>query len=96
MFDKALYQAPVGLNELDPIEIEIEDPESVSIHAGDLEIEIGKEEEDFGANLAEGMDESELATIADDLLSDFQSDIDSRKDWDANLCRWDSTFRFED
>jgi hypothetical protein len=41
--DKALNQAPLGLSEMvedmEPaIEIEIEDPESVSIKAGDLEI----------------------------------------------------------
>jgi hypothetical protein len=76
MLDKALYQAPVGLSELgdETLEIEIVDPESVLL---DIEIE----EEDFGANLAEGMSESELANIADDLLGDFQSDIDARKDW---------------
>jgi hypothetical protein len=76
MLDKALYQAPVGLSDLDEaiLEIEIVDPESVLL---DIEIE----EEDFGANLAEGMNESELASIADDLLGDFQSDIDARKDW---------------
>jgi len=77
MLDKALYQAPVGLSELEDetFDIEIIDSDSIS---DDLDIEI---EEGFGANLAEGMDESELALIADDLLADFQSDIDSRKDW---------------
>ena len=75
MLDKALYQAPVGLSELgdETLEIEIIDSDS-----NDLDIEI---EDDFGANLAEGMSGSELANIADDLLGDFQSDIDARKDW---------------
>ena len=65
-FDKALYQAPLGMGstEMEPdIEIEIEDPESVSIGLGDLEIEIepGKDEtDDFDANLAEFMDDNEL------------------------------------
>jgi len=75
MLDKALYQAPVGLSELDDETFEIEIIDSDSI-ADDLEIE-----DDFGANLAEGMSGSELANIADDLLGDFQSDIDARKDW---------------
>jgi hypothetical protein len=75
MLDKALYQAPVGLSDLGDETLEIEIIDSVS---DDLDIEI---EDDFGANLAEGMSESELATIADDLLGDFQSDIDARKDW---------------
>ena len=42
--DKAMYQAPQGLPELQTMEIEIEDPESVKIHAGDIDIEIEKEE----------------------------------------------------
>jgi hypothetical protein len=86
-FDKALYQAPQGLDsmeDMDGIEIEIEDPESVSIGLGDIEIDIepGKDEtDDFDANLAEFMEESELQELAGDLLSDFDDDIDARKDW---------------
>ena len=86
-FDKSLYQAPLGMGstETEPdIEIEIEDPESVSIGLGDLEIEIepGKEEDDdFNANLAELMEDNELQELAGDLLSDFDDDIDARKDW---------------
>jgi hypothetical protein len=40
--DKALYQAPVGMMESQEpdIEIEIEDPESVKIGIGGLEVEI--------------------------------------------------------
>ena len=86
-FDKSLYQAPLGMgsSEAEPdIEIEIEDPESVSIGLGDLEIEIepGKEEDDdFNVNLAELMEDNELQELAGDLLSDFDDDIDARKDW---------------
>lgn len=75
-FDKALYQAPTGL----PIEIEIEDPESVAIGIGGLEIVLDKEEKEKD-NLAEDMDPKELATLASDLCSDFEDDISSRKDW---------------
>ena len=86
-FDKALYQAPQGLDsmeDMDGIEIEIEDPESVSIGLGDIEIDIepSKDEtDDFEANLAEFMEESELQELAGDLLSDYEDDIDARKDW---------------
>jgi hypothetical protein len=85
--DKALYQLPVGMDEAlmeaEPIEIEIEDPESVSIGIGDLEISLEKDEEDdeFSKNLAEDMATDELESLAGDLLGDFQDDIDSRKDW---------------
>jgi hypothetical protein len=86
--DKALNQAPLGLSEMvedmEPaIEIEIEDPESVSIKAGDLEIEIEKEDMDdeFNENLAENLDDDVLVELAGDLIGEYQSDIDSRKDW---------------
>jgi hypothetical protein len=86
--DKALNQAPLGLNEMvedmEPaIEIEIEDPESVSIKAGDLEIVLEKEDMDdeFNDNLAENLEDDILTELAGDLLGEYQSDVDSRKDW---------------
>jgi hypothetical protein len=86
--DKALNQAPLGLSEMvedmEPaIEIEIEDPESVSIKAGDLEIVLEKEDMDdeFNENLAENLDDDVLTELAGDLIGEYQSDIDSRKDW---------------
>jgi hypothetical protein len=86
--DKALYAAPLGMPadaEEDGIEIEIEDPEAVHIKAGDLEIDIepGEEdEEDFNANLAEEMDESELQSLVSEILDDVRNDLSSRKDWE--------------
>lgn len=86
--DKALYQLPVGMSEdvleAEPIEIEIDDPEAVSIGIDGLEINLEPEREhsdEFDANLAEEMDAGELQSIAGDLLGDFQDDLDSRKDW---------------
>jgi hypothetical protein len=86
--DKALYRAPMGMDESaeneQPIEIEIEDPESVKIGIDGLEIEIEPGEdsdEDFSANLAEYIDETELQNLASDLIGDFEGDLASRKDW---------------
>ena len=85
--DKALYEAPQGLDQLgemeEPIEIEIEDPESVRIQAGDVEIEIEPTEEDdeFSKNLAEDIPEDVLAALASELIADFESDVSARKDW---------------
>ncbi len=90
--DKGLYAAPQGLEEIasqlpEPdieIEIEIEDPESVEITAGGMTIEIDPDAEaddEFNANLAEEMDEGELTQLSGDLLGDYTSDVDSRKDW---------------
>jgi len=85
--EKGFYQAPVGIaseaEDLPEIEIEIEDPESVSIEMGGLEIEIGKEDsdDDFDANLAEYISDQELQSLASELTSEFDEDINSRKDW---------------
>ena len=67
------------------LEIEIEDPESVSIKAGGLEIEIlpPGEGEDFYENIAEEMDENTLQSLGMELLDDIQRDRDSRKDWET-------------
>ena len=84
MIEKSLYQAPLGMTDLEPIEIEIEDPKSVKIGLGDLEIEIEPAEpsdEDFDANLAEYISEKIMTQIAGDLLGDFEDDIAARKDW---------------
>ena len=87
--DKALFQQPVGIEELaqqeSPIEIEIVDPEEVTIGMDGLEITIGKEdseEEDFGDNLAEYIDDGALQSLAGDLVSDIDNDKGSRKEWE--------------
>jgi hypothetical protein len=90
--DKAITQAPLGLDQelmsSEPdIEIEIEDPESVEIRAGGLEIEIakggsGEGIDEFTANLAEYLDEGALSDLAGEMLENFQTDKDSRKDWE--------------
>jgi hypothetical protein len=86
--DKGLYAAPLGLEEdmgMAPLEIEIEDPESVRIGMGDIEIELspGKEDtdEEFDANLADFMSDSALDSLGGELVSDFDKDINDRKDW---------------
>jgi hypothetical protein len=87
--DKSLNQAPLGMSSLmdmdegPDIEIEIEDPESVSIGIDGMEIEIdpSEDEGDFNDNLAEDLDEGMLAELAGDLIGEFNEDISSRKDW---------------
>jgi len=85
--DKSLYQAPMGLSDLaeqPDLEIEIEDPESVSIGMGDIEIDLKPRKEtaeDFDANLAEYMDEGDLDSLGNDLVEDFGKDVMDRKDW---------------
>jgi hypothetical protein len=88
--EKSLNPAPEGIESIieglgEPdLEIEIEDPESVRIKMGEMEIELepGDEtDEDFNANLAELMGDEELALIASELIGDFDEDVAARKDW---------------
>ena len=84
--DKGLYAAPLGLEDFpEPdLEIEIEDPESVTLDMGDVEIELTPGEdtdEEFDANLAEFMDDSELQSLGEELVGEFDKDINDRKDW---------------
>jgi len=87
---KSLYAAPLGIEEdmdmASPIEIEIEDPESVRIAMGGIEIELepGSDDEgddDFDANLADYISDSVLGTLGSELVSNFDKDIGDRKDW---------------
>ena len=89
--EKSLYAAPQGLEELaamnassPQIEIEIEDPEAVRIGMGGMEIEIEPDaegEDEFNDNLAEYIDDNVLQSVAEDLISDYDEDVASRKDW---------------
>jgi hypothetical protein len=87
--DKSVGQAPQGIEELamgEPdMSIEIENPDSVTLDDGSMEITIvpgkDKKDDDFNANLAEDMDEKQLVELSGDLLGEFRTDIESRKDW---------------
>ena len=82
---KSLYQAPQGLDSLESepdIEIEIEDPESVTIGIDGMKIEIGGEEEEgFDDNLAEYIDDKVMNQMVGDLIADYDDDVSSRRDW---------------
>jgi len=87
--DKSLAQAPQGLEELamgqPDLSIEIENPESVTLDDGSMEITIvpGKDVagDEFNANLADDMDEGQLTELSGDLMGEYDADINSRKDW---------------
>ena len=86
--DKSLSQAPQGLEAMamgqPDLSIEIENPESVTLDDGSMEITItpGKETNDeFNTNLAEDMDEGQLTELSGDLVGEYDADINSRKDW---------------
>ena len=91
--EKGLYAAPEGMDEelMDDmpdadLEIEIVDPEMVTMSDGSVEITIIPDANisdmmSFDANLAEGLDDGQLNELADDLVGLVDADIESRKDW---------------
>jgi hypothetical protein len=83
--DSALTPLDPALMTDEPaIEIEIEDPESLKIGIDGVEIDLLPEietAESFDANLAEYMDERDLQSLASEIISLVDADINSRKDW---------------
>ena len=88
--EKGLYAAPEGLEEEAKegagLEIEIVDPEMVTLDDGSMEITIVPDAKigdmtDFDANLAEFLDDNALSLIADDVMGLVASDMDARKEW---------------
>jgi hypothetical protein len=86
--EKGLYSAPKGIEEEvgEGIEIEVVDPEMVTIDAGGVEISLVPDEGiqefvQFDANLAEYMEDGALTELSTDILESIESDLDSRKEW---------------
>jgi len=88
--DKGLYAAPQGIDELgeaegNAMEIDIVNPDMVTLSDGSVEITLVPDdemnEEGFSDNLAEYMNGGELATLASDLIELVDTDTSSRKEW---------------
>ena len=75
--DKALYEAPQGLGALAAPDIEIEIEDS----GVEVELDTDEEEGDFDENLAETLPESVIQSLASELIGDYDSDCNSRRDW---------------
>jgi hypothetical protein len=90
--EKSVYAAPEGMEgelmtgESSSLEIEIVNPEMVTLDDGSVEITLvpGADMEgemSFDANLAEFLEENTLNSLSQDLLGQVDADVDSRKDW---------------
>jgi len=90
--EKGLYAAPESIEEIDgelmepELEIEVVNPEMVTLDDGSVEITIipGGDEDDllgFDANLVEAMDEGELTELAGDLIGMVDADVEGRREW---------------
>ena len=87
--EKGLYAAPKGLDEEveegPGLEIEIVNPDMVTLDDGSVEITLVPGEDvgptSFDSNLAEFIEEDTLSKLANDMVGYVDTDIDSRKDW---------------
>lgn len=102
--DRGLYSAPEGLEDEVAVgieigdeqgtafEIEIEDPDVVTLDDGSVEITLipdaGIDDVTrFDANLAEFLEEGQLNSLANDLIGYVTADIDGRKEWADTFVR---------
>ncbi len=93
--EKGVYAAPKGVEEVSEgiegemvdqeLEIEIVNPDMVTLSDGSVEITLMPGNDviggSFDSNLAEELEENYLASLATDLIEMVDSDVDSRKDW---------------
>ena len=87
--EKSLYQAPEGappMPEGEGLEIDIVDPEMVTLNDGSVEVTIIPEADiagtgEFDENIANILEENDLKILATDIVEMVDSDVDSRKDW---------------
>ncbi len=89
--EKQMEPSDIEIEETDAenIEVEIINPDAVSIDTDDGGVIIDFEGDisesiagpNHDANLAEFIDEAELQSLASELVGEFNSDRESRKDW---------------
>jgi hypothetical protein len=87
--EKQMTPADFDIEETDEVEIQVVNPEAVSIESDGEEVIIDFTGEfteeligpDHDANLAEYIEDDDLGALASELVDDFVADRQSRKDW---------------
>ena len=96
--DKPLTEIPRNIDEIlgeeEEIQIEIVNPDSVTMKTEDGGVIIdfdpeatAQEETEFSDNLADFLDDSDLSSVAFDLVGSYLSDKNSRKDWEESYVK---------
>tara|TARA_B100000586_G_scaffold270186_1_gene252460 strand:+ start:2083 stop:4617 length:2535 start_codon:yes stop_codon:yes gene_type:complete len=93
--EQALTERPLSARDVmspEEVEIEILNPEAVSIETedGGMTIDFRPETEqveDFGANLSEFMEEDVLSGLCSELVGHYLSDKTSRRDWEESYIK---------
>ena len=87
--EKALYTNG-ALPTADEIEVEIVNPDEVTISTDDMEINMDFEEQiptDHNANLVDFMEQGELDRLGSELVNLYNADKNSRKDWETSYIK---------
>jgi hypothetical protein len=87
--EKQMFPADVDMEGTEEVEIQVMNPDAVSIESDGEEVIIdftGEFTEDIigpdhDANLAEYIEDADLQALASELVEDFVADRQSRKDW---------------
>ena len=87
--EKPMNPAQMDIEDADAVQVEVVNPEAVSVTTEDESMVIdftGEMTEDLvgpnhDANLAEYIEEADLQALASELVEDFMADRQSRKDW---------------
>ena len=64
--------------QVDPVDVEIQEPTEDEV------VEEEAVEENFFSNLAEELDDTILASLASQLVTDYRNDKESRSDWEKS------------
>ncbi len=91
MVEKAMGAGGAPMTVEQQLSLEIQDdieqlPEGVELDTGEEPV-VEPEVYNHGANLAEVMDESDLASLASELQAKVKEDLDSRSDWEEAIAK---------
>jgi len=93
--EKPMIPSDLDVADAESVEIEVVNPDAVGITSDDESVIIDFSGEaveeilgpDHDANLADFMEDSEMDALASELVDDFESDKQSRKDWSRSYIR---------
>ncbi|MEC8283190.1 MAG: hypothetical protein VX024_01455, partial [SAR324 cluster bacterium] len=93
--EKQMTPSNIEIDDSESVEVEIVNPDSVSVSGDDESMVIDFSGEmveqimgpEHDANLAEYMEDADLESLASELVTDFESDKQSRRDWARSYTR---------
>ena len=82
-----MAEEDISLQETEDLEVTDRDQAPEVVIEGEEDIIEEAPQEDFYKNLAEDMDERQLQELANELISDYKNDKETRKDWEESYTK---------